>query len=290
MRYRFCLWERQDTLHGMTLWKDMTLVAFDLETTGKYPLGAEICELAAVKWQAGKRMGTFQSLVRPRQKMSDEVIAIHHISNEMVLKAPPIEEVIGDFYQFLKGAYLVAHHAPFDMGFLAVEFEKAGLNLHDKTLFPPVFCSSLLTRKTFPEFPNHKLQTLTQKLNVSVQQAHRALDDSQACLEVTLKTFKVLGEKKDKQMVEELLAFQKENLVWERFSIKSLGSWAENVKKVIASGEAMELVYQGGSRPGQARKVWPVGLVRTPLKQGDFLVAKDEKGVIKRYFLSKIQK
>ena len=55
-------------------WKDIVWVGFDTETTGKYPLEAELCEVAAVAWKNGEFIGEFQSLVKPSQPMGEEVI------------------------------------------------------------------------------------------------------------------------------------------------------------------------------------------------------------------------
>ena len=125
-----------------TPWFDSTFVAIDLETTGKYPLDAEICEMAAVKWRAGEVGDTFHSLIRPVLRMSDEVIAIHNITNEMVETAPGLHEKLAELHAFIGDGYILAHHAPFDMGFLTWEFEKAGLMLPSA----PGFCTSLLSR------------------------------------------------------------------------------------------------------------------------------------------------
>ena len=103
-------------------WPEATFIAIDLETTGKYPLDAEICEMAAVKWQGGRVVEEFQTLVKPTQRTSEEVIRIHNITNEMVENAPRIEEKIGEFHRFISSGYVLAHHAPFDLGFLAIEF------------------------------------------------------------------------------------------------------------------------------------------------------------------------
>src|SRR5690554_5714295 len=102
-------------------WRSVDLVAFDTETTGKYPLSAEVCELAAVKWRDGKIVDTFQTLLKPSRPMDAEVIAIHGITNEMVENAPRMVEKIDEFREFISGAVLLAHHAPFDLGFLALD-------------------------------------------------------------------------------------------------------------------------------------------------------------------------
>src|ERR1044072_3512340 len=101
-----------------SLWCESTLIAIDLETTGKYPLDAEICEMAAVKWRNGQIIDSFQSLIRPTSAMPQEVLAIHNITNEMVETAPTLSEKISEFHRFISEGWILAHHAPFDMGFL----------------------------------------------------------------------------------------------------------------------------------------------------------------------------
>ena len=81
-------------------WKQTTIIAMDTETTGKYPLESELCEIAAVKWRGGRIVDEYKTLIKPTYLMSDQVIAIHNITNEMVAKAPSIGEVIGGFLQF----------------------------------------------------------------------------------------------------------------------------------------------------------------------------------------------
>jgi DNA polymerase III subunit epsilon len=133
-----------------TPWYDASFVAIDLETTGKYPLDAEICEMAAVKWEKGQVVDTYQTLIKPTYRMSDEVIAIHNITNEMVETAPTLDTKIGEFFNFIKDSYVIAHHAPFDLGFLAWEFEKARLGLR---LWPSISVSKLappIARSTTP--------------------------------------------------------------------------------------------------------------------------------------------
>lgn len=263
-------------------WPQATLIAFDLETTGKYPLDAEICEIAAVKWQAGQIVDTFQTLVRPRRPMSEEVIKIHNITNEMVADAPVLSQVLPKFHEFIQSGFLVAHHAPFDMGFLAYEFEKAGLPLPSR----PVFCSCLLARHIVPESENHRLQTLVRFFALDGGQAHRALDDARACLEVTLKCFEKVGP--DARLTE-LLKRQSGDIPWARFSIQSLRSHLVHQKIIEALDKKVDLqiTYAGGSRPGVPRTVKPIGLVRS--LDDDFLVAMDETDKIpKRFFLNKI--
>ncbi|MCB0362354.1 MAG: exonuclease [Bdellovibrionales bacterium] len=271
------------------LWPDATFVIFDSETTGKYPLEAQLCELAAIKWEKGEVVDEFQSLLKPSHRIPDEVIAIHHISNEMLVNAPPVQDKINEFHRFVGEAIPVAHHVPFDLGFIAPEFERARLPLPNA----PVLCTSLLSRALISEAPNHRLATLVKHLGLNGGQAHRALDDSRACLELFMKILERIG---PDATIEELIGRQGVDLRWRDYSLQNLRTSRVMVEIFLAIEEkrALEIVYQGGSRPGQARTVLPMGIVRN--HQGDFLVAREEteaspkklEEVPKRYFLTKI--
>lgn len=267
----------------ITPWTEATFVALDLETSGKYPLEAEICEVAAVKWQAGEIVGEFQSLVRPTQIMDDFVISIHHITNEMVAKAPTIEKVLPDFMNFLGDAIPIAHHAPFDMGFLVWDLERMDLPLPKQASL----CTALLSRRALPTSPNHRLQTLIQFLGLPQGQAHRALDDAMACLRVALQCFEKVGET---ARIEDLYKFQKSELRWQDYSISTLTEKEAllHIVSAIRQKRLVELTYAGGSRPGQPRELLPLGIVRNP--NGDFLVAREPAETqTKRFFVSQIQ-
>lgn len=262
-------------------WRELDFVGFDTETTGKYPLQAEVCELAAVKWRNGKIVDTFATLLKPTQLMDAEVIAIHGITNAMVEDAPRMKEKIAEFHSFLSGAVAIAHHAPFDLGFLSVDFENNNLSLPQE----PVICSSLLSRKLFPESANHRLQTLIRFFSLEQGKAHRALDDARACLEVAIRCFEKLGDVSIQNAFNE----QGGQLNWQRFSMHQ---FKENpiggrLIQAIREHKTVEMVYSSGSTPGEKRRVHPLGLV--PSLDGDFLVAYAEKDQrSKRYFIEKV--
>lgn len=259
--------------------KDLQLVAFDTETSGAYPIGDEICEIAGIKWQNGQIIEEFQTLVRPTRPMSDFIIGIHGITNEMVTDAPSIEEVIPRFHKFLSGSVAVAHHAAFDLGFVSFEFEKLGLGLPKD----PALCSSLLSRKLFPESRNHKLQTLVEFFGLNKGTAHRALDDTKACLEVILKCFEKFGMDKT---YEDLLKHQQSRMDWDRFSIQALEEHQRYQAAVLAikTHKKLELSYRTAS---DSRQVKPIGIVRNP--DGDYLVAfEGYQKQHKRFYLDKI--
>ncbi len=266
-------------------WQDQVIIAFDTETTGKYPLQSEVCEIGAVKWKNGEIIDKFQSLIKPSVPMGEVVIKIHGITNEMVLDSPPISEVLPKFIDFIEGGLLIAHHAPFDLGFLATEMEKLSLQL-PKNLS---LCSSLLSRSLFPESKNHRLQTLIKFFNIEQGQAHRAFDDAVACLEVGLKCLEKFP--KDNTPWSEIFDIQGtaqgEPLDWNRFSINSLDS---NYKLIVEGAKKQKQVaikYSSGSNPGKPRYVYPVGVVRS--LNGDFFISEEPgSSIAKRFIFSRL--
>ncbi len=159
------------------------IVALDLETTGLSPRHDRIVEFAAVRWRAGVEVASFQSLCHPGRHIPDGVIRVHGITNEMVADAPSVAQVLPDFLDFCAQAdVVVAHNAPFDMGFIRAACASAGLECFDV----PVEDSCNLARHNLPGSPSYSLTTLKRLLNIDTGRAHRALEDARACLYVYL--------------------------------------------------------------------------------------------------------
>ncbi len=282
-------------------WSEFQFVAFDTETSGAYPLDSEIVEFGAVKWSAktGQNVAEYQTLLKPSRPMSDFIIKIHGISNEMVQDAPSMKDKISEIQNFFSDSVLVAHHAPFDMGFMAADFEKFTAGVPDQ----PVLCTSLLARKLIRGTTNHKLQTLVKELNLKQSdghQAHRALDDAQSCLEVLKECFKRVPSGQS------LLDFAKNMngfLQWKNFKLTfdqdansarsgdpSQIQLIQKIKSSIQAGMDLNFIYlKDSSKQSQIpRAMTPVGIVRGP--DGDFVVGRcHNDGTQKRFYLSKVR-
>ncbi|WP_374033984.1 exonuclease domain-containing protein [Bdellovibrio bacteriovorus] len=260
---------------------EYTYVAFDTETSGAYPVGHDVVEFGAVKWYKGEEVGRLQFLFKPRELMTDFIIGIHGITNEMVAEAPLITEKIREIHEFFKGAIVMAHHAPFDLGFMAIDFEKNQLPL----LPEPALCTSLLSRKWIHGVENHKLQTLVRHLNIDGGQAHRAYDDAKACLQVGLECFAKMP---PEMTLAGAIKSQGKNLWWKDYSLASLSApQFKSIIEAIQTKKDVDMVYEGGSDRGSTRRVTPIGIVRNP--DGDYLQAfchKDQAA--KRYYLNRI--
>ncbi len=159
-----------------------TFVVVDLETTGGAPADAGITEIGAVKIRGGQRLGEFATLVNPGTSIPPYIAVLTGISDVLVAEAPPLAEALPSFLEFARGSVLVAHNAPFDVGFL-----KAACALHGYPWpgFPVVDTVTLARRAlTRDEVPNCKLATLSRYFRTSTEPCHRALDDALATVDV----------------------------------------------------------------------------------------------------------
>lgn len=153
--------------------KDKTFVIFDLETTDLKTEIAEIVELSALKVVNGVPTETFNTLVKPIAPISDEITAITHISNAMVLDAPSIEAVLPDFYKFAHGCILCGHNITgYDFPIISRIGEGMGY------MFENELCDTLLlARKYLTELHNFKLETISKAFGIMHTNAHRAMSD-----------------------------------------------------------------------------------------------------------------
>lgn len=261
------------------IWTSYDYVAFDTETSGAYPVGHDIVEFGAVKWRNGQEIGRLQFLLKPREPMTDFIIGIHGITNEMVEGRPAAREVAREIGDFFKNAVLLAHHAPFDMGFVAVMFEEAQLPLPQE----PVLCTSLLARKLITGTENHKLQTLVKHLGLDGGSAHRAFDDARSCLGVGLECLRLLGEN---ATLKHALTHQGKNLHWPLYEVlRSTNPTIATIRQAVLQKSDVEMIYD---KAKETRRITPLGIVRSP--DGDFVQAVCRRdGTAKRFYLEKIK-
>src|SRR5699024_10222928 len=103
--------------HDLLL-EDGTYVVFDVETTGLSAVYDTIIELAAVKIYQGKIIDRFESFANPHRPLPQAIIDITKITDDMLVDAPEVDDVLKDFKEWMDDSVLVAHNASFDIGFL----------------------------------------------------------------------------------------------------------------------------------------------------------------------------
>ena len=151
-------------------------VVFDIETTGLNSHTNEIIEIGAVKIKAGRIVDRYSQLINPGRPIPYHITEITSITNEQVANEPKIDEVIGKFVDFVGDAVLVAHNAPFDMGFIKRDIKKY-LNID---LQSSVIDTLQMARDLFPDLKKYGLGDLNKTLGLALEKHHRAVDDSQA--------------------------------------------------------------------------------------------------------------
>ena len=107
--------------------RDTTFTVVDLETTGGRAGNDGITEIGAVKVRGGEVIGEFQTLVDPGVGITPFVSVLTGITDAMVCGAPAVAVVLPSFLEFAAGSVLVAHNAPFDVGFLRMACQERGL-------------------------------------------------------------------------------------------------------------------------------------------------------------------
>ena len=151
-------------------------VVFDIETTGLNSHTNKIIEIGAVKIKSGRIIDRYSQLINPGISIPYHITEITSITNEQVANQPKIDEVIGKFVDFIGDAVLVAHNAPFDMGFIKRDI-KEYLNID---LENSVIDTLQMARDLFPDFKKYGLGDLNKSLGLALEKHHRAVDDSQA--------------------------------------------------------------------------------------------------------------
>jgi DNA polymerase III epsilon subunit family exonuclease len=159
-------------LHGADV------VVVDVETTGWLADAAAITEIGAVRLAVDQPVREFSALVNPGMPIPPVITELTGITDDMVADAPAIGEVLPRFLEFASGSVIVAHNAPFDLGFLTAACAQNGI------AWPPcaVIDTAVLARLVLRPgtVADHKLTTLAEHFGTRTDPCHRALADAKA--------------------------------------------------------------------------------------------------------------
>ena len=162
---------------------DTTYCVLDLETTGFSAKTEKITEVGIMKVKNGEVIDEFSCFVNPEKHIPERVTEVTNITDEMVKDAKTIEQVFPEILDFIEDSVLVAHNAPFDMGFLKQNAKILGYE------FDYTYIDTLsLAKDLFPDYKKYKLGKIAENLGIKVEVAHRALDD----VDTTVKVFRVM--------------------------------------------------------------------------------------------------
>ena len=168
---------------------DEEFVAFDLETTGLSSVNDRIIEIGAVLIKNGQEVDRFQTFVDPQRELERKIVDLTGITDEMLVGAPLIEEVLPKFLEFVGDRILVAHNADFDTGFIRAECSRQNLPYSFTTADTLILSQNLLSHLS-----KFKLDIVANALSLPEFNHHRAADDALTCGMIMAKLMQKLEE------------------------------------------------------------------------------------------------
>lgn len=167
----------------------MRQIVLDTETTGlEVSQGHRIIEIGCVELQNRRLTGNhFHRYINPQREIDQGAIEVHGITNDFLADKPLFENIAGDFLDFIRGAELIIHNAPFDLGFLDAELQRRDPAAGAVAELCTVVDTLVMARSKHPGQRNN-LDALCQRYHVdnSQRDLHGALLDAEILADVYL--------------------------------------------------------------------------------------------------------
>lgn len=160
-------------------------VAIDVETTGLSPITNELIEVSAIKYDGNKKIDSFTTLIKPKERIPYYITNITGITNEMVEDSPFVEEIMPGLIEFIGNSPIVAHNANFDYKFI----QNYSKNAFSKNT---IIDTVQIGRKLYPKLPNHKLGTIAKHIGITEDGFHRAEFDCECCAKIYMEYLKAV--------------------------------------------------------------------------------------------------
>ena len=165
-------------------------IVLDTETTGLEPSqGHKIIEIGCVEMVNRRLTGNnYHQFWQPDREIDEGAQAVHGISNESLADKPRFADVVRDFIDYLDGAELIIHNAPFDVGFINHELKLVGEEYGNVATYCTVIDTLVMARKMRPGKKNN-LDILCKEyeVNNAHRELHGALLDAELLSEVYLR-------------------------------------------------------------------------------------------------------
>lgn len=232
---------------------DMTFCALDLETTGPSPIFHKIIEIGIIKFSFQKIYEEYSTLINPHTAIPKDTIKIHGITDNMVIDAPNIKDVLSKINDLMSDSILVIQNPSFDLSFLDTAYRDNGHKLINFEAFDTV----KLSKKTFPHMTNHKLSNMCSFLGLKIN-LHRALPDAQVCMEI----FKNIISKKDPEKAWTLKNLYDYHGKQIKPGIKRKKISNRKIFKGIESGKVIQIDYIDNDGNETTRKILPFEFVK----------------------------
>lgn len=156
---------------------DRPVICLDVETTGASPLTDRITEIGIVEIGIDGVVSEWSTLVNPQAPIPEFIEKLTGISNAMVEDAPTFGQIADELMQKIEGKVFVAHNARFDYAFVKNEFNRLDTSFRADTL-----CTVRLSRRLYPQYYKHNLDSLIQRMGIITKDRHRALADARVLM------------------------------------------------------------------------------------------------------------
>jgi len=168
--------------------KNLRQIVLDTETTGLSARdGNRIIEIGCVELINRKLSGNnYHQYINPERDSEEGALAVHGLTTEFLSDKPKFFEVVNQFCEYIKGAEIVIHNAPFDISFLNAEFARVGLGLF--TDYVEIVTDTLVQAKELHPGKRNSLDALCDRYEISNshRKLHGALLDAELLADVFL--------------------------------------------------------------------------------------------------------
>ena len=215
-------------------------IVLDVETTGLDYTKERIIEFAGVRLENGKITDSFETLINPHQKIRKSSMAVHGITDEMLLEAPDEEEIFPKIFEFIGDNPIVAHNAIFDYSFL----NRTSKRLFKKPFENRYIDSQFMFKEVYPHLESCGLDRLMEIFNVEFSTRHRAMADAEGLAKAYPKLKKMYFQKYDWQLSQ----IENVEYLFERFlrlqsTIQILQSEIQDLKSIF------RIYFEKGGEP-----------------------------------------
>jgi len=179
---------------------DRCFVFLDIESTGGSVGEDRITEIGLVAVDNGEITREWSSLINPQRPIPPFIVRYIGIDDAMVADAPLFADIADELQGMLAGRILVAHNARFDYSFLRHEFGLANRHYH-----ADVLCTVKLSRRLYPQYQKHNLDTLIGRHRLTCEARHRAFGDARVLWDFLQLTVEEKGEQAVIEQVDKLI-------------------------------------------------------------------------------------